>query len=280
MADLTPGISAILIVYHEEAIIERCLQSLAGVVDEIILIHDGDCHDSTLSIARKYTDKIYIHPHTGESEVHKIKALDYASHSWILKIDADEFLSDELRSGLRALIEDDRCDSYAFIWPIWNGAKYISKGVPYKDVLFRKENIYAVEFPHTTYSVNGVRKRVPLLFEHRPRYNNFTWETFQRKWVRWITDQADATCQHRDARFYNCTPEQIEAFHRRMEKQIRFAHPFTVPAWFLLSFGKFFFRLKAWTCVALLKVTSLEAMYAARLCYEIWRRKKHRLAGA
>lgn len=277
MADLTPGISAILIVYHEEAIIERCLQSLAGVVDEIILIHDGDCHDSTLSIARKYTDKIYIHPHTGESEVHKIKALEYASHSWILKIDADEFLSDELRGGLRALIKDDRYSCYAFIWPMWNGAEYISKGVPYKDVLFRKEKIYAVEFPHTAYSVNGMRKRVPLLFEHRPRYNNFTWATFKRKWVKWIEDQAVATCQHWDTRFYNCTPEQIEAFHKRMGKQIRFAHPLAAPGWFLLSFGKFFFRLRAWDNLRSLRVAFFQGMYGARLCSEIWRRKKHKV---
>lgn len=45
------SISACLVVRNEEAVIERCLESLAGVVDEIVLVHDGECEDRTLEIA-------------------------------------------------------------------------------------------------------------------------------------------------------------------------------------------------------------------------------------
>src|ERR1035437_9635147 len=124
------GISAILIVYNEEKLIERCLKSLEGAVDEIIVIHDGECKDNTLSIAGRFTDKIFIEPHKGVAELHEIRGLDYASYSWILKIDADEFLSEELRTNLRVLISDENADAYAFIWPIWNGTSYITRDVP------------------------------------------------------------------------------------------------------------------------------------------------------
>ena len=52
------GISAYLVVYHEEKVIERCLKSLVGVVNEIIVIHDGPCLDKTMEIAKKYTNHV------------------------------------------------------------------------------------------------------------------------------------------------------------------------------------------------------------------------------
>jgi glycosyltransferase involved in cell wall biosynthesis len=273
MINPTPGISAIVIVYNEEKMIERCLQSLAGVVDEIILIHDGECKDNTLSLARKYTDKIYVESRMGIAELHHIKALEYACYSWILRIDADEYLSEALRKELGELIKDERYDMYAFIWPMWNGAAYTSKGLPYKDALFRREKASVVEFPAKTYFVNGVRKKVPLVLEHRPNYDNFTWNAFKNKWVKWIKVQAMWTCQHENVHFYNCTPEQIQAFHKNMEKQIRYAHPLLMPGWFFLSFTKFLFRLKVWSNSKTMPVAFFQGLYAAGLCYDIWQRK-------
>lgn len=268
------GITAILIVYNEEKNIERCLKSLEGAVDEIILIHDGECNDDTLSIAGRFTDKIFIEPHTGESELHKIRGLEYASYSWIIKIDADEFLSEELRINLRVLISDKNIDAYAFIWPIWNGTSYISRGVPYKPALFRIEKINAVEFPHYTFSTNGNKKDVPLLLEHQPKYNNYTWRTFKNKWIKWIKDQAISTCHYQQTRFYNYSEDQTKVFYKYMENQIRFAHPLFIPIWFCLSFTKFFFRLRIWSNIKLIKIAFFQGLYASLLCYYIWKGKK------
>jgi glycosyltransferase involved in cell wall biosynthesis len=274
MTNQVPGISAILIVYNEEAVIERCLKSLDGVVDEIVLIHDGECRDNTLSIARKYTEKIYIEPHTGQPELHKIKALSCTTHPWVLKIDADEFLSEELRSNLRSLVCDERYDLYLFIWPIWNGTSYITKSMPYKEALFRKEKIEAAEFPHKTFSTSGVRKEIPLLLEHQPKYNNFTWGTFRRKWVKWTKDQAILTYQHKNTHFFNYSEEQKEAFHKNLEKQIQYAHPLLIPGWFALSFIKFFLRFKIWKNIKLFKVAVFQGLYAGWLCYYLWEEKR------
>ena len=61
-------ISAIIPVYHGEKTIKETLKSLEeGVVDEIIVVHDGPCKDNTLKIARKYTKKIYVQSHKGRS---------------------------------------------------------------------------------------------------------------------------------------------------------------------------------------------------------------------
>lgn len=270
------GISAVLVVYNEERVIERCLKSLAGAVDEIVVIHDGECGDRTLEIARQYTQNVHVEAHTGESEMHKIRALDFVSCAWILKIDADEFLSEELRACLPDLARDETTGVFAFQWPIWNGERYLSRDMPYKPVLFRKDLIYAIDFPHKGYSSNGPLKRVPVLLEHRPRYNNFSLAVFRRKWVRWIKDQVDATLEHQEMRFYHYSPEQKAAFHALMEKQIRLAHPLLAPAWFVLAFTRFFTRWQMWKNPRLIKVAVLQGMYAALLCNGLWKAKQQK----
>ncbi len=47
-----------MIVKNEEQVLSRCLDSLAGLMDEIIIVDTGSC-DRTREIAARYTDKIY-----------------------------------------------------------------------------------------------------------------------------------------------------------------------------------------------------------------------------
>ena len=47
-----------MIVKNEEAVLERCLESLKGLFEEIVIVDTGST-DSTKEIATKYTDKIY-----------------------------------------------------------------------------------------------------------------------------------------------------------------------------------------------------------------------------
>ena len=64
MANKPATISACLVVYNEEKSIQCCLESLRPVVNEIIIVHDGECNDKTLEIARKFTKHIYFQPHS------------------------------------------------------------------------------------------------------------------------------------------------------------------------------------------------------------------------
>src|SRR5579862_5338849 len=97
------SISACLVVRNEEAVIERCLHSLAGVVDEIVLIHDGECTDRTLEIAERFGARITVADHAGGNEPHLPFAFALATGEWLLRLDADEFLSPELRAALPGL---------------------------------------------------------------------------------------------------------------------------------------------------------------------------------
>ena len=93
-----PKISACIISYNEEQKIEDCLKSLQGIVDEIIVV-DSISTDGTIEIAKKYTDKIYEQKFLGHIE-QKNLAVEKASNDWILSLDCDERLTDELRDSI------------------------------------------------------------------------------------------------------------------------------------------------------------------------------------
>jgi glycosyltransferase involved in cell wall biosynthesis len=268
------GISVVLTVYNEEKIIERCLNSVEGVVDEIIVLHDGECLDRTLEIAQRYTQKVFVSEHKGEAELHNIEILQYVTYDWLLRLDADEFLSYELRSSIRDLTNNTRADAYAFVWQYWDGKRYITKGVPYKPAMFRMSKIKAVEFEHKNYSTSGVLINVPLMIEHQPAYNNYTPAVFKQKWKKWIKIQADKTLGHENTLFYNYSETDIAAFENYLKSQVRLAHPLLIPGWFALSFFSFIKRLKVWRNPLAMHVPFYMGGYATWLCWYIWQGKR------
>lgn len=94
-------ISAIIITQNEERNIGRCLESLAGVADEIIVVDSGST-DGTEAICRKAGVHFEHHDWEGYSG-QKNYANSLATKPWILSIDADEALSPTLRESLLAL---------------------------------------------------------------------------------------------------------------------------------------------------------------------------------
>ncbi len=101
-----PKISACIISFNEEKKIEDCLKSLQGVADEIVVV-DSLSTDRTLEIAARYTDRIYHQAFLGHIE-QKNLAVEKARYDWILSLDCDERLSDELRQSI--LRQKDRLD--------------------------------------------------------------------------------------------------------------------------------------------------------------------------
>jgi glycosyltransferase involved in cell wall biosynthesis len=181
------SISACLVVRNEEAVIDRCLSSLDGVVDEIVLVHDGDCDDRTLEIAESHGCRIFVQPLVGNPEASTVFAYEQARSEWILALDADEFLSEPLRDGLRALVADDTVNGYEMLWRMWDGTRYFTENGPFKLSLFRRSRVHMIGWIHATESVDPPVRRVQLQLEHRPLYNNFSIRTAltkQRRWAR------------------------------------------------------------------------------------------------
>ncbi|HXN39462.1 MAG TPA: glycosyltransferase [Solirubrobacteraceae bacterium] len=181
-----PGsISACLVLRNEEAVVERCLASLDGVVDEVVLVHDGECEDRTLEIAERHRCRIYVRELVGHAEASTVFAYEQARGEWILSIDADEYLSEPLRARLRELVGDERVNGYALLWRMWDGQRYITENGPYKLALFRRCKVHLLGMIHGVERVDPPVRRIELQLEHRPRYNNLALATVLTKWRRW-----------------------------------------------------------------------------------------------
>jgi glycosyltransferase involved in cell wall biosynthesis len=178
------SISASLVVRNEEAVIERCLASLAGVVDEIVLVHDGECEDATLEIAARYRCRIFVRPLCGHAEATTIFAFEQTRGEWIVSLDADEYLSEPLRARLRELVSDDDVNGYELLWRIWDGQRHITEKGPYKLALFRRARVHALGVHHSGETVDPPVRRIQLELEHRPTYNNLALRTVLTKWRR------------------------------------------------------------------------------------------------
>lgn len=97
-------ISLCMIVKNEEQVLSRCLDSLAGLMDEIIIVDTGSC-DRTREIAARYTDKIYDYIWKDDFADARNFAFSKASMEYIYTADADEVLDDENREQFRLLKE-------------------------------------------------------------------------------------------------------------------------------------------------------------------------------
>ena len=99
-----PRISLCMIVKNEEKILERCLDSVADLVDEIVIADTGST-DATREIARRYTEKVYDFPWTDDFSAARNFVFSRATQEYIYSADADEVLSPENRERFRLLKE-------------------------------------------------------------------------------------------------------------------------------------------------------------------------------
>ena len=101
----TPAdITAILLTFNEEANLERCLSSLKDLTDDIIVV-DSFSTDSTLNICERYRCRVYQNPFVNHA-VQFNWALDHVplTRAWILRMDADEMLPDQLKQEINELV--------------------------------------------------------------------------------------------------------------------------------------------------------------------------------
>ncbi|STX28367.1 lipopolysaccharide biosynthesis glycosyltransferase [Legionella beliardensis] len=103
-------LSVIIISKNEEANIKRCLESVS-FADEIVVLDSGST-DKTIEIAQKYTENVYTSEDWYGYGVQKQRALNLATGDWVLNLDADESVSEHLRTAIEEAMESDEADAY------------------------------------------------------------------------------------------------------------------------------------------------------------------------
>jgi glycosyltransferase involved in cell wall biosynthesis len=95
-----PSVAAIILTKNEELRLPACLESLAGVVSEVFVVDSGSA-DRTLDIAEHYGARVLVHSFGNYATQFNwaLSNIDTGA-DWILRIDADERLTEELRRDM------------------------------------------------------------------------------------------------------------------------------------------------------------------------------------
>ncbi|MBI2259138.1 MAG: glycosyltransferase family 2 protein [Flavobacteriia bacterium] len=107
---MTP-VSAVIITFNEERNIERCLLSVQGIVDEIVVV-DSFSKDKTKEICEKYKVKFIEHSFEGHIE-QKNWAITQATFPHVLSLDADEALDETLKNEILKVKKNWNANAYS-----------------------------------------------------------------------------------------------------------------------------------------------------------------------
>jgi glycosyltransferase involved in cell wall biosynthesis len=102
--------SAVIITFNEERNIRRCLESLKGVADEIVVL-DSFSTDKTPEICAEFGVRFFQHAFDGHIE-QKNRALTLASFDIVLSLDADEALDESLKNAILDCTKTFLADGY------------------------------------------------------------------------------------------------------------------------------------------------------------------------
>lgn len=103
-------LSVVITAYNEEKKIKDCLDSVKWA-DEIIVI-DNSSIDKTKSIVEQFTSKIFTKPNNPMLNVNKNYGFTKAKHKWILSLDPDERVSEELAEEIKNVVAGENNNGY------------------------------------------------------------------------------------------------------------------------------------------------------------------------
>ncbi|HUD05229.1 MAG TPA: glycosyltransferase family 2 protein [Patescibacteria group bacterium] len=180
-------ISAIIIARDEEKMIREALESL-GFCDEIIVIDNGST-DKTKQISEEKKAKVYEIKTNDFSELRNF-GLSKAENDWVLYLDADERIDDELKSSIKKIITDEtkyaayflRRKNFYFGKCQWPKIEKLER-------LFKKEKLKGWkgklhESPIVDGEIGKINEGFILHFTHRDL------ESMLSKTIEWSTQEA------------------------------------------------------------------------------------------
>lgn len=131
-------LSVVLAVFNEEKNLPDCLKSVSGVADEIVIV-DGGSTDATLKVAASFGAKIISADNPPIFHINKQKAIDKASMDWVLQLDADERLTENLKKEIHLILTEDNPSINGYWIPRKNFflGRFLMKGGQYPDYTLR-----------------------------------------------------------------------------------------------------------------------------------------------
>jgi glycosyltransferase involved in cell wall biosynthesis len=116
-------LSVVVITKNEEDNIEACLDSVRNWADEIIVV-DDESTDRTVELTKKHTDRIFRRRMDNEG-AHRNWAYAQAKNEWVLSLDADERVTEELKQEIDQHLQDTQHSCFSIPLKTYIGRTWI-----------------------------------------------------------------------------------------------------------------------------------------------------------
>lgn len=127
-------LSVVISAYNEEKKLGTCLSSVANLADEIIVI-DNSSTDETAKIAKSLKATVYKRENNLMLNINKNYGFEKAKGSWILNLDADEEVTEELKDEIQRILELEVSQAKKGYW------------IPRKNIIFGKWIQHGIWWP-------------------------------------------------------------------------------------------------------------------------------------
>lgn len=132
-----PTLAVALIVKNEAKNLDACLKTVADWVDEIVILDSGST-DKTEQVARKYTEKFHVNKDWPGFGPQRRLAQEYVESDFVLWLDADERITDELKVSIQQAVEKNEPKTlYSICRLSWVFGRYIRHCGWYPDRVVR-----------------------------------------------------------------------------------------------------------------------------------------------
>lgn len=136
-SSVKPTLAVALIVKNEAKNLDACLKTVADWVDEIVILDSGST-DETEQVARKYTEKFHINKDWPGFGPQRRLAQKYVDSDFVLWLDADERITDELKVSIQQAVEKNEPKTlYSICRLSWVFGRYIRHCGWYPDRVVR-----------------------------------------------------------------------------------------------------------------------------------------------
>lgn len=174
---MKPSISLCMIARNEENLLEKCLNPIKSMMDEIIIADTGS-KDKTRETARKFTKRVYDFEWCDDFSKARNFSISKATKDWILVLDPDEKLAEEDMIKLKTMINSNKNGvlGYRLIQKTYYKNRILSiRGICR---VFRNDKRIRFTYPiHETVreSIKDLKGRIGktgIAIRHYPRINN------------------------------------------------------------------------------------------------------------
>ncbi len=151
-------ITVIILTYNEEVHIERCIKNVIDWADEVIVL-DSFSKDKTVEIAKRLSAKVFFREfeNYANQRNYAIKELPI-KNEWIMFLDADEYLTEELKEEISETLTKTDCDGFYLKRRFYFWGKWIKHGGYYPTWilrLFKRDKCYVDRAINEHFNVEG-----------------------------------------------------------------------------------------------------------------------------